>query len=91
MPWHYLNCGDPTLSDPAVQGVIDAFDRIHRHQLLPADAVIYSRHESHGDLHCTLVLYFNPGAAPVASATGATACSRPQPHGLSKLVSNPQA
>ena len=86
MTWHFLNCGDPTLCDHTVQDILQTYDNINRHTQLPPDAAIFSRHESSGDLHCELMLYFNPEATAVARAAGAAACAPPLPHGLSKII-----
>ncbi|MCB1688659.1 MAG: hypothetical protein KDI33_09250 [Halioglobus sp.] len=88
MPWHYLNCGDPTLCDATVQSLLTTYNSMVRDEQLPPDAAIYSRHESRGDLHCELILYFNPDATAVARVAGAMACNEPLPDGLSPMIPN---
>lgn len=86
MRWRYLNCGDPTLCDAKVQELLQAYDNMNRSKQLPPGAAIFSRHESLGDLHCELVLYFNPEAEAVAKTVGATSCAKPLPQGLSRIA-----
>jgi hypothetical protein len=86
MTWHAINCGDPTLCDPVVQKVLQTYERVSSTDHLPPGAAIYSRHESRGDLHCELILYFTSEAAVVAQELGAIACNEPAPQGLSLLV-----
>ncbi len=81
MPWFRLVLGDPMLVDPqldelAAQAVA----------ALPAHQVLAWRHESTGDLHCQVVVYFSPGASKWATSLGARACSPPEHRGLSALA-----
>jgi hypothetical protein len=87
MPWYFLNCGDPTLCDHTVQELLQSYGRMLRTKQLPTEAAIFSRHESRGDLHCELILYFNPETKALAEAAGAVACAEPLPHGLSQVSS----
>jgi hypothetical protein len=86
MAWHSINCGDPTLCDYTVQNILQAYDSINHADCLPPGAAIFSRHESRGDLHCELILYFSPEATAVAKAVGAMACNKPPPQGLSLIL-----
>lgn len=86
MIWYSLNCGDPTLCDSAVQEALEAFAENHRLGLLSEDAAIFSRHESRGDVHCELILYFAPEAEAVARAVGARCSTKPAPLGLSLIA-----
>ena len=87
MPWYSLNCGDPMLCDHTVEKLKKTYGSMYRNNQLPTDALIFSRHESRGDLHCELVLYFNPSETAVARAAGAVACNEPLPRGLLPLTS----
>lgn len=91
MSWYELNCGDPTLCDPIVQEVLQAFDETSRRGVLSPGAAVYSRHESRGDLHCELILYFTPEAGHVASGVGATCSAQPAPQGLSLIAGSSAA
>ncbi|CAA0094719.1 Uncharacterised protein [Halioglobus japonicus] len=86
MTWRYLNCGDPTLCDAKVQELLQTYDNMNRSNQLPLGAAIFARHESLGDLHCDLVLYFNPEAEAVAKAEGAASCAKPLLQGLSQIA-----
>jgi hypothetical protein len=86
MRWRYLNCGDPTLCDAIVQELLQTYDNMNRSKQLPPGAAVFARHESLGDLHCELVLYFNPDADAVAQTVGASGCAKPQPQGLSQIA-----
>ena len=45
----------------------------------PPDMAVFTRLESEGRLHCELVVYFSPGAYPVADLFGADPCEKPVP------------
>ena len=83
--WYTLNCGDPMLCDPLVNDILEAFQQARRGGQLDARAAVFSRHESRGALHCELILYFNPAAAPLARQVGARVCAVPLTRGLSRL------
>lgn len=86
MNWYELNCGDPTLCDPIVQEVLKVYDEISHRGALSPGAAVFSRHESRGDLHCELILYFTPAAGYVASGVGAICSAQPASQGLSLIA-----
>ena len=88
MAWYSLNCGDPALCGSKVQEILLIFERISSACELPPGAAVFARHESNGDLHCELILYFTPEAITVARAVEAIACNKPVSRGLAKLLPN---
>ncbi len=82
-PWHMKNLGDATLADAA----LDAIKACFAAQPAPAPhAAAFFRHQSDGQLHCDVIVYFSPAAAALARALGATRCPQPQRAGLGLLA-----
>lgn len=82
--WYCRVLGDATLAAPLLDELCAAF----------AAAVaagecgggLFLRHESEGQLHCSVKVYFSPGAAAVAPRLGARPCLTPGKDGLSLLA-----
>lgn len=83
--WHSSNLGDPMLASAGIEAIRAAFFARVAGET-PAGAAVFLRHESHGDLHCDLVAYFNPAAAEIARALGATVCAPPAASGLERFA-----
>lgn len=86
--WHAKNLGDASLADASLAAIAEHFDAAPE---LPDHAAIFFRHQSDGQLHCDLVVYFSPAAAVVAAAFGAARCPKPARAGLGLLAGAPAA
>lgn len=83
--WHSSNLGDPMLAEAGIDAIVAAF-RTRFAGRAPTGAAVWVRHESRGDLHCSLVAYFSPAAADVANAVDASPCPAPASSGLERLI-----
>lgn len=86
--WYCLDLGDAMLATPRLDELCTAFTLAltsgqHRGGL-------FVRHESEGQLHCAVKVYFSPGVATVAKRLGAVRCPPPRNSGLSLLVGGPE-
>lgn len=82
MAWWSLDLGDAWLA-------VDALECLHQQwQAFGAhDSVrLWQRHESEGQLHCRLKVYFPPEAERFALFMKAALCVEPSMTGLSELV-----
>lgn len=83
--WSLLNLGDATLAMAGLERVEALFAADGATGADP-EAAVFFRHESEGDLHCELKVYFSPAARAVAESAGAEPCLRPLRAGLSLLL-----
>lgn len=81
MAWYRLNLGDAMLAEARLSELTD----ILASEPSGCKARVYWRHESEGQLHCDLVLYFPPGSAGQANIVGALPCADPG-EGLEAIV-----
>ncbi|MEZ4266901.1 MAG: hypothetical protein R3F39_11020 [Myxococcota bacterium] len=82
-PWHMKNLGDASLADAALDAIRARFAA---QPAPPPTAAAFFRHQSDGQLHCDVLVYFSPAAAPLALALGATRCPQPPRAGLGLLA-----
>lgn len=86
--WHCLNLGDAMLADPALERVQERF-RAALASGAGDGMALFMRHESAGQLHCEVKVYFSPAAAELAVKAGASGCRKPVKYGLSLLAGDP--
>ncbi len=84
--WALLNLGDAMLATGSLEALREEVDRSWRERGCPRDLAAFVRHVSEGSLHCEVLVYFTPAAAPIASAWGATTCAAPATAGLGLLA-----
>lgn len=84
--WHSLALGDGMLADMPSDEIRAAFARLFPDGNIPAEAAVFTRHESEGRLHCEVMAYFSPAAADVAKIFDAEPCQRPVRAGLGLLA-----
>lgn len=82
--WWCRNLGDPMLADAELARIGDEFRA--RFPAAPPEAAVFLRHESSGDLHCELLVYFSPAAKQLAVAVDAEPCAKPRSMGLGLLA-----
>ena len=90
-PWFSKSLGDPLLAGEPLSRLEAVFRAARADPGAPREMALFVRHESEGQLHCELRVYFSPGAAAVARAVEADACERPSPDGLSLLAGGPES
>ena len=86
MRWHVKSLGDPMLADDGIEQLTTAFRRAHADSGSPKEMAVFIRHESEGQLHCEVKVYFAPAAARFAQDNGGTPCMRPSLESLSLLA-----
>lgn len=84
--WYCRNLGDALLADPLMQELCDAFEAWQAESPQTAASGLFMRHESAGQLHCDVKLYFSPAAAEIAHTLHATPSRKPGKEGMSLLV-----
>jgi len=89
--WHSLNLGDPLLADRELDRIRQLFQAECTHQSGNKGMALFIRHESEGQLHCEVKLYFSPAATAVAGAVGATVCDKPSPEDLGLFAGSDDA
>ena len=67
--WYRLNLGDPMLAEQQ-SGELKA-------RAEAQGETLYARHESEGQLHCDLIVYFASDASDLAHEFGARICDDP--------------
>ncbi|MFW1677820.1 hypothetical protein ACFVYJ_08555 [Pontibacter sp. JAM-7] len=82
--WCCLNLGDAWLADEAMQQLQAGYAVFCRDRATEGVA-LWQRHESDGQLHCQLKVYFPPEAEAFARVAGAQPCARPDVTGLAAL------
>lgn len=84
--WYCKNLGDALLAGAELDRVKTLFQQEYERAGQPAHMAIFIRHESEGQLHCAVKLYFSPAAADVARAVTANRCGFPAPQDLGLLA-----
>lgn len=87
--WYGKNLGDAMLADPALEQVQASFGAALTKELVSEGMALFMRHESEGQLHCDVKVYFSPAAARLALALGAARCPKPGKRGLALLAGDP--
>ncbi len=80
--WYIKNLGDAMLAGNSLELLRQQFDLAYADTNAKDLMALFVRHESAGDLHCELMVYFTPEAAVVARTVNARACPCPSPAGL---------
>ncbi|MGD2113113.1 MAG: hypothetical protein PVI50_06985 [Gammaproteobacteria bacterium] len=88
--WFTTNLGDPVLAGDSLDRIRARYVSEYGHSHGAQEPAVFVRHESAGDLHCAVQVYFSPAAARVAQAFGALPCDRPAADGLG-LLAGPEA
>lgn len=81
--WHSLSLGDGMMADEPAEEICKRFLSMTN---IPAEAAVFKRLESEGQLHCEAIAYFSPGAAELAKAFDARPCPKPSRSGLGLLA-----
>jgi len=89
--WYRLVLDDALTAWDEVESLREDCQAAWRAAAEPDGMAVFLRHESEGRLHCRAVLYFTPGAAPLALRYAARVCARPHGAGLSLLAGSPAA
>ncbi len=89
--WFTMNLGDAMLAADPLERIKERFQFWHESSNCPEDAAVFLRHESEGQLHCDVRIFFSPASAVVASEFGATPCGKPARGGLGLLAGAPGA
>lgn len=89
--WFRLELGDASMAWEELERNTQRFQAACRDAGEPRDMTLFMRHESEGRLHCQVVLYFSPGAAPLAKSLRASPCPPPPGDGLSLLAGSAAA
>jgi len=84
MNWHVLVLGDSLANATTLDRIASEFALLYRGR--EHTAAVLQRLDTSHSLHCEVTVYFSPGAATLAQAFQATACSRPDPRGLTALA-----
>ncbi|WP_024851263.1 hypothetical protein [Hydrogenovibrio kuenenii] len=84
--WFSSNLGDPMLAEESLKQIKQLFLLECKKAKNTQEMAIYFRHESTGDVHCELIVYFSPATKHVAQAMNAMPCQTPSANGLGLLV-----
>jgi hypothetical protein len=84
--WFVKNLGDAMLALDELERIKALFQSTYAGVECPKEAAAFIRHESEGNLHCEVKVYFSPMSAEVAKAVGAKPCAKPAQDGLSVLA-----
>lgn len=75
--WHVKNIGDALLAGDELAHIKMLFQRAHLDNPSSQEMAIFIRHESDGQLHCDVRLYFSPASAALARELSAIPCAPP--------------
>jgi hypothetical protein len=87
--WYVLPLGDSLSSAAELARIAIEFAELYRADAL-ASAVVLQRLDTVHSLQCEVTVYFSPACTVLAQRFQATACSRPDPRGLSLLAGHPE-
>lgn len=82
--WHVKNLGDAWLADEALVELAEGFTSLYGP--VPGEQALFVRHESDGQLHCAVKVYFPPETSEFARQVKAVGCPPPGLNGLSVLI-----
>jgi hypothetical protein len=88
--WYTLSLGDGIMAGTPGAEIESVFSRLFDAAGRPPEMAVFTRPESEGRLHCEVIAYISPAAAPVAEAFDAEPCEKPARAGLA-LLSGEQA
>lgn len=89
--WYVKNLGDAMLTGDALDHIKTLFMSEYKKSNCPKNMAVFVRHESEGQLHCDVKVYFPPSSAAVARALDAVLCGRPSPDDLGLLAGSDHA
>jgi hypothetical protein len=84
--WYSKNLGDAMLAGESLDRIRAQFLSAYRKAENPGQMAAFVRHQSEGDLHCEVRVFFTPASVVVAKTAGATPCAPPRPDGLGLLA-----
>ncbi|GJL81224.1 MAG: hypothetical protein DHS20C01_08580 [marine bacterium B5-7] len=84
--WFVSNLGDAMLAQDELDYIRSLASAACSGSDASAAKAVFMRHESEGQLHCDLKVYFSPAMIDTAQQVDATPCNRPSPEGLGLLV-----
>jgi hypothetical protein len=84
--WFTRNLGDAMLAGKSLDRIRARFLSEYAQAHAPQETAVFVRHETEGDLHCAVRVYFSPASARLAQAVGALPCDRPAADGLDLLA-----
>jgi len=89
--WFLKNLGDGIVASEPLACLEQAFSLQYASAGRPQDMALFIRHESAGQLHCDVRVYFSPAAVAVAREFDAKPCGRPSANGLGLLAGSVEA
>ena len=89
--WFTKNLGDPLLADKSLDHIKELFLMECEKLTKTGEMAIFIRHESEGQLHCEVRVYFSPASHNIAKAVNAVICKTPSPEGLGLLAGSEDA
>ena len=84
--WFRKDLGDAMMAFDPLDRITDLFQAAYGIEAHGKDAAVFVRHNSEGNLHCQVEVYFSPAAASLAKKMDADPCDRPSVTGLGLLV-----
>jgi hypothetical protein len=89
--WYTKNLGDAMLAGEQLDQIKTRFLAAYEQDHGQKEMAVFFRHESEGQLHCEVKIYFSPASAGVAVSLGAVPCKRPSPGSLGLLAGSDDA
>lgn len=84
--WFVVNLGDALMADALLEGIKVLWQSEYGNGNLSNELAVFIRHESEGDLHCVVKVYFAPCTVALAEELGALSCVKPSAQGLGLLI-----
>lgn len=84
--WFVKDLGDGIMAHEPLGRIEQLSLSVYDNSKNRGNMAVFIRHESQGQLHCAVKVYFSPQLAAVAKEFDAQSCERPQREGLSVLV-----
>lgn len=89
--WFVKSLGDPMLADESLETIRSFFLSQYEKDKSTDELAVFFRHESSGDVHCEIKVYFSPATSEVAKAFNAMPCKKPSSDGLGLLVGSEES
>ncbi len=84
--WFAKNLGDAMLAGESLAQIEEKFQAMYVLTGNSADKAVFIRHQSEGQLHCEVWVFFSPATVELAKEVAADLCQRPSADTLGLLL-----
>lgn len=89
--WFTKNLGDAMMAGTSLDSIRELFQVAHEKAGYSHEMAVFIRHESAGQLHCEVKVYFSPATRIVAETVAALPCEQPSTVDLGLLAGSEES